>query len=65
MENANPVYIRFGLKPKHLHVLNWLCVTAYPLITKALVDKGYSKADIHKILGGNLLRVLKANEVQP
>ena len=37
-------------------------VTAYPLITKALVEKGYSKKDITKILGGNLLRVLKANE---
>ncbi|TMI65195.1 MAG: membrane dipeptidase [Bacteroidetes bacterium] len=37
-------------------------VTAYPLITKALVEKGYSKKDINKILGGNLLRVLKANE---
>jgi membrane dipeptidase len=38
-------------------------VTAYPEITKALVAKGYSKKDITKILGGNLLRVLKANEV--
>jgi membrane dipeptidase len=37
-------------------------VTAYPLITKALVEKGYSKKEIDKILGGNLLRVLKANE---
>jgi membrane dipeptidase len=37
-------------------------VTNYPLITKALVEKGYSKKDINKILGGNLLRVLKANE---
>lgn len=37
-------------------------VTAYPLITKALVKKGYSKNDIHKVLGGNVLRVLKANE---
>jgi membrane dipeptidase len=37
-------------------------VTTYPLITKALVQKGYSKKDIHKILGGNFLRVLKANE---
>jgi membrane dipeptidase len=36
-------------------------VTSYPLITKALVEKGYSKKDIIKILGGNLLRVLKAN----
>lgn len=37
-------------------------VTAYPLITKALHEKGYSKKDINKILGGNFLRVLKANE---
>jgi membrane dipeptidase len=37
-------------------------VTSYPVITKALVEKGYSKKDINKILGGNLLRVLKANE---
>jgi membrane dipeptidase len=37
-------------------------VTSYPLITKALVERGYSKKDINKILGGNLLRVLKANE---
>ncbi|MFN0730160.1 dipeptidase [Polaribacter gochangensis] len=37
-------------------------VTTYPVITKALVKKGYSEEDIVKILGGNLLRVLKANE---
>jgi membrane dipeptidase len=37
-------------------------VTNYPLITKALADKGYTKKDITKILGGNFLRVLKANE---
>ena len=37
-------------------------VTSYLLITKALVEKGYSKKDITKILGGNFLRVLKANE---
>lgn len=37
-------------------------VTSYPLITKALIKKGYTKNDINKILGGNLLRVLKANE---
>lgn len=37
-------------------------VTTYPLITKALVERGYSRKDITKILGGNLLRVLKANE---
>jgi membrane dipeptidase len=39
-------------------------VTTYPLITKALVKKGYSKKDITKILGGNFLRVLKANEAE-
>ena len=39
-------------------------VTTYPLITKALVERGYSKKDITKMLGGNLLRVLKANEVK-
>lgn len=37
-------------------------VSTYPVITKALVDRGYSKKDITKILGGNFLRVLKANE---
>lgn len=37
-------------------------VTNFPLITKAFVDKGYSKKDIAKILGGNFLRVFKANE---
>ena len=39
-------------------------VTRYPLITKALVDRGYGKKDITKILGGNFLRVLKANETK-
>lgn len=37
-------------------------VTDYVKITKALVEKGYSETAIDKILGGNLLRVLKANE---
>ncbi len=37
-------------------------VTTYPLITQSLLEKGYSKKDIYKILGGNFLRVLKANE---
>ncbi|MGB5499167.1 MAG: dipeptidase [Maribacter sp.] len=37
-------------------------VSSYPLITEALADRGYSTEEIHKILGGNLLRVLKANE---
>ncbi|MFZ4543591.1 MAG: dipeptidase [Saprospiraceae bacterium] len=38
-------------------------VTTYPLITKALLEKGFSKKDINKIMGGNFLRVLKANEI--
>ena len=45
------------LPPKQLND-----VTAYPLITKALLEKGYSENDIDKILGGNILRVLNANE---
>ncbi|MBV9987002.1 MAG: dipeptidase [Chitinophagaceae bacterium] len=36
-------------------------VTSYPLITKALLERGYSKRDVRKIMGGNLLRVYKAN----
>ena len=39
-------------------------VTNDPLITQALLQKGYSEKDIDKILGGNFLRVLKANEVK-
>jgi membrane dipeptidase len=39
-------------------------VTKYPLITKELVARGYNKQDITKILGGNFLRVLKANETK-
>ncbi|MBX5439124.1 MAG: dipeptidase [Thermoflavifilum sp.] len=37
-------------------------VTYYPLITKALLQRGYSPADILKILGGNVMRVLEANQ---
>ena len=36
-------------------------VTKYPLITKELVRRGYSKEDIFKIMGGNFIRVFKAN----
>ncbi|MBI1780824.1 MAG: membrane dipeptidase [Sphingobacteriales bacterium] len=35
-------------------------VEDYPLITKALLERGYSKKDIKKMLGGNFLRVFKA-----
>lgn len=37
-------------------------VTTYSKITKALKNLGYTKVEIDKILGGNFLRVLKANE---
>ncbi|MEO7310241.1 MAG: dipeptidase [Chitinophagaceae bacterium] len=37
-------------------------VTTYPIITKTLLERGYSKKQIRKILGGNFLRVLRANE---
>ena len=37
-------------------------VTNFPLITGELLKRGYSKKDIRKILGGNFIRLLKANE---
>lgn len=36
-------------------------VTTFPLITKALLERGYSEKDVKKILGENFLRVFKAN----
>ncbi len=36
-------------------------VTTYPKITEELLKRGYSKKAIKKILGGNVLRVMKAN----
>jgi len=38
-------------------------VTCYPLVTRELLKRGYKPAEVEKILGGNFLRVLKANEV--
>lgn len=38
-------------------------VQDFPLITKALLEKGYNKKDIRKILGGNFLRVFRANQL--
>jgi len=37
-------------------------VSKYPVLVKGLIDMGYSDADIRKIMGENLLRVLRANE---
>ena len=36
-------------------------VTTYPKITEELLRRGYSRKSIKKILGGNVLRVMKAN----
>jgi membrane dipeptidase len=37
-------------------------VEDFPLITKALLKRGYSKKEIQKILGGNFIRVFAANQ---
>jgi membrane dipeptidase len=45
--------------PRALASLAW---TNWPIFTVGLVQRGYRDADIQKILGGNMLRVLRANE---
>ena len=37
-------------------------VSCFPLITKALLERGYNKNDIKKILGGNFIRIFNANQ---
>lgn len=37
-------------------------VADFPKVTAALVKRGYSEEDIYKILGGNFIRILKANK---
>ena len=37
-------------------------VSKMPNLTRALLEKGYTAADIRKIYGGNLLRVMRAVE---
>jgi membrane dipeptidase len=37
-------------------------VSGYPFITQELLNRGYSERDIHKIMGGNLLRALRQAE---
>lgn len=36
-------------------------VQDYPLVTQALLERGYKKQDIRKILGGNFIRVFEVN----
>jgi len=37
-------------------------VSKYPVLVKGLIEMGYSDADIRKLMGENLLRVMRANE---
>jgi membrane dipeptidase len=37
-------------------------VSCYPYLTQALLDRGYTAEQIHKIMGGNLLRALRRAE---
>ncbi len=37
-------------------------VSCYPYITQELLNRGYTREEIHKILGGNVLRVLRRAE---
>jgi len=37
-------------------------VSYFPYITQELLNRGYGREDIHKILGGNLLRVMRQAE---
>jgi membrane dipeptidase len=37
-------------------------VSTYPLITQELLNRGYKSSDIHKIMSGNILRVMRGAE---
>ena len=37
-------------------------VSKYPVITQALLDRGYSAAQIHQLMSGNILRVMRRSE---
>ncbi len=37
-------------------------VSTYPALTQELVNRGYNREQLHKLLGGNILRVLRAAE---
>jgi membrane dipeptidase len=47
-----------ALSVPHSDTMAW---TNWPLFTVGMVQRGHSDADIRKILGGNVLRVLQAN----
>src|SRR5262249_45940530 len=37
-------------------------VSCYPYITQELLNRGYTKEQIHKVLGGNIMRVFRKAE---
>lgn len=39
-------------------------VSTYPFITQELLNRGYSAVEIHKIMSGNILRVMRAAEAK-
>jgi membrane dipeptidase len=39
-------------------------VSTYPVLTQVLLDRGYTETDIHKIMSGNILRVMKEAEAE-
>ena len=50
-------YDGIGTAPKQLED-----VSCYPFITQELLNRGYNREQIHKVLGGNLLRVMRGAE---
>lgn len=50
-------YDGVGIMPEQLED-----VSGYPYITQELLNRGYTEPEIHKVLGGNLLRVLRGAE---
>ena len=44
-----------------LYELNKNIISQLPVITEELLNRGYSESDIHKILGGNFMRVMDLN----
>jgi membrane dipeptidase len=37
-------------------------VSKYPVLTQVLLDRGYSETEIHKLMSGNMVRVLQSVE---
>jgi membrane dipeptidase len=50
-------------RPADPHAAASLAWTNWPLFTVGLVQRGHSEAAVRKIVGGNVLRVWRANHV--